>query len=87
MSFLRGKERGQGIYGQRFYRQKPKWTASTAIDPKPLPTSPRWDDIPVEACHNLNATRFQRLFAFLSFYDYHFMTKFVSLQRVRNMWI
>ena len=49
MSFLRGKERGQGIYGQRFYRQKPKWTASTAIDPMPLPAGLRGDDIPVEA--------------------------------------
>ena len=25
-------------------------TASTDIDPLPLPTSLRWDDIPVEAC-------------------------------------
>jgi len=30
--------------------QKPHGSASTAIDPMPLPTSPRRDDIPVEAC-------------------------------------
>ena len=29
------------------------WTASTAIDPMPLPTYLRRDDIPVEACQNL----------------------------------
>ena len=29
---------------------KPIVTASTAIDPMPLPASQRWDDIAVEAC-------------------------------------
>jgi hypothetical protein len=31
-----------------------KMTASTAIDPMPLPTSLPGDDIPVEACNNCN---------------------------------
>ena len=31
-------------------KQNPFKTASTAIDPMPLPTSLRRDDIPVEAC-------------------------------------
>ena len=34
-------------------KQNPFKTASTAIDPMPLPTSLRRDDIPVEACTSL----------------------------------
>ncbi len=41
---------GAGIYRRRFKQQIPKWTASTGIDPMPLPTSPRRDDMPVESC-------------------------------------
>ena len=38
------------IYGRRLKEQEPYMTASTAIDPKPLPTCLRGDDIPVESC-------------------------------------
>ena len=38
-------------------KQNPFKTASTAIDPMPLPTSPRRDDIPVEACFYLRYNR------------------------------
>lgn len=41
---------GYGIYRRRFKQQILKWTASTGIDPMPLPTSPRRDDMPVESC-------------------------------------
>ena len=37
-------------------KQNPFKTASTAIDPMPLPTSPRRDDILVEACFYLITT-------------------------------
>ena len=39
----------ESIYRRRFKQQIPKWTASTGIDPMPLPTSPRRDDMPVES--------------------------------------
>ena len=54
MSFQHGQVRWQGIYGRRLEKQGPYMTASTAIDPKPLPTSLRRDDIPVEACFSLS---------------------------------
>ena len=38
-------------------KQNPFKTASTAIDPMPLPTSLRRDDIPVEACTSLMQER------------------------------
>ena len=38
------------IYRRRFKQQIPKWTASTGIDPMPLPTSLRRDDMSVESC-------------------------------------
>ena len=37
-------------------KQNPFKTASTAIDPMPLHTCPRRDDIPVEACFYLITT-------------------------------
>jgi hypothetical protein len=49
MSFQQGKERERESMGGGQRQKKPLITASTAIDPKPLPTCPRGDDIPVEA--------------------------------------
>jgi hypothetical protein len=40
-----------GVKGNSF-----NMTASTAIDPLPLPTSQPGDDIPVEACNHKAAT-------------------------------
>ena len=56
MSFLRGYVREHGIYRRRFKKQKPYCTASPGIDPKPLPTSQRGDDMPAEACFNLGSS-------------------------------
>jgi hypothetical protein len=42
-----------------------KGTAPPGIDPMPLPTGQRGDDMPAEACPKK-----------LSFYDYHFMIKY-----------
>ena len=52
MSFQRGLVRWQGIYRRRLKKQRPCITASSGIDPMPLPTSLRGDDIPIEACNN-----------------------------------
>lgn len=41
----------RGIYGKRFKETIPYIEASTGIDPMPLPTTLRRDDIPVEACN------------------------------------
>ena len=38
---------------ERAQDAKTLMTASTAIDPMPLPTYQRWDDIPVDACIDL----------------------------------
>ena len=39
-----------GIYGRWYKKMKTNTMASTGIDPMPLPTNRRRDDIPVEAC-------------------------------------
>ena len=52
MSFQGGLVRWLGIYRRRLKKQRPCITASSGIDPMPLPTSLRGDDIPVEACNN-----------------------------------
>ncbi len=53
MSFQRGHMReGESMEGGTM--GIPIRTASTAIDPRPLPTSLRRDDIPVEACFSLS---------------------------------
>ena len=49
MSFQRRHVRWIGIYGRRLKKQELCVTASTAINPMPLLTSPCKDDIPVEA--------------------------------------
>ena len=43
---------GRESIGGGLKKQIPKWTASTGIDPMPLPTSPRRDDMPVESCNS-----------------------------------
>ena len=50
MSFQRGHVRWLESMGGGAKKLKPIVTASTAIDPMPLPASPRGDDIAVEAC-------------------------------------
>ena len=56
MSFLQRFVGERESMGGGTKKLKPIVTASTAIDPMPLPTSLRRDDIAVEACFNLKKT-------------------------------
>jgi hypothetical protein len=51
MSFQQRDVGKRGIYGRWFKETRPYIKASTGIDPMPLPTSLRRDDIHVEACN------------------------------------